>query len=71
MSKVTVEQVRQRLADIEQRRRPYEWKSEQPGRLSRHEVWRLAYLARPYLVGAPDERTAVRRVLETKSRAQD
>ena len=38
----------------------YEWKSEQPGRLVRHEVWRHAYLAHPYLIGAPDERVADR-----------
>ncbi len=57
---MTVDQIRQRLEGVEQRRRYYEWKSEQPGRLSRHEVWRHAYLARPYLVGAPDDRAAER-----------
>jgi hypothetical protein len=60
MGKVTIDQIRQRLEGIEQRRRHYEWKSEQPGRLSRHEVWRHAYLARPYLIGAPDDRAAER-----------
>jgi hypothetical protein len=39
----------------------FEWKSEQPPeRLKRHEVWRHAYLAHPYLIGAPDERVANR-----------
>lgn len=60
MAKVTVDQLRERLRGIEKRRRHYEWKSEQPGRLRRHEVWRHTYLAYPYLVGAPDERVAER-----------
>lgn len=60
MQKVTVDQIRERLEGIEERRRQYEWKSGQPGRLSLHEVWRHAYLAHPYLVGAPDERVAER-----------
>lgn len=60
MAKVTVDQIRERLRDIDERRRHYEWKSEQPGRLRRHEVWRHAYLAHPYLLGAPDERVAER-----------
>ena len=60
MGNVTVDQIRERLKGIEQRRRHYELKSEQPRRLSRHEVWRHTYLARPYLVGAPDDRVAER-----------
>jgi hypothetical protein len=60
MGNVTVDQIRQRLEGIEQRRRHYEWKAEQHGRLSRHEVWRHTYLAHPYLVGAPDDRAAER-----------
>jgi hypothetical protein len=57
---VSTEQIRDRLAAIHARRRHYEWKSEQPGRLTRHEVWRHAYMAHPYLVGAPDKRVAER-----------
>jgi hypothetical protein len=60
MVKVSLDQLRQRLAGIDQRRRYYEWKSEQPDRLARHEVWRHAYLAHPYLVGAPNDRIAER-----------
>lgn len=60
MAKVTVDQIEERLRGIEERRQHYEWKSEQPGRLSLHEVWRHTYLAHPYLVGAPDERVAER-----------
>lgn len=60
MRKVTVDQIRQRIQSVEERRRHYEWKSEQPGRLSLHEVWRHAYLAHPYLIGAPDDRVAER-----------
>lgn len=60
MAKVTVDQIRERLRGVDERRRHYEWKSEQPGRLCRHEVWRHTYLAHPYLLGAPDERVAER-----------
>lgn len=60
MATVTVDQIRQRLRAIDERRRHYEWKSEQPGRLCLHEVWRHTYLAYPYLLGAPDERVAER-----------
>lgn len=55
MGKVTVNQIRQRIEEIERKRQHYEWKSEQPGRLARHEVWRHDYLARPYLIGAPND----------------
>ena len=55
MPKVTVDQIRERLRGIEERRQHYEWKSEQPGRLRLHEVWRHMYLAYPYLIGAPDD----------------
>src|SRR5690349_4355203 len=60
MGKVSREEIRVRLAGLNQRRQYYEWKSEQPNRLCRHEVWRHAYLARPYLIGAPDDRVAER-----------
>ena len=60
MAKVTVEQIRERLRSIDQRRQHFEWKSQQPGQLCLHEVWRHTYLAHPYLLGAPDERVAVR-----------
>lgn len=58
--KVSLDQLRQRFSDVEERRRRYEWKSEQPSRLVRHEVWRHAYLAHPYLLGAPTDRVAER-----------
>lgn len=57
---MTVDQIRERLRGIEERRRHFEWKSKQPGRLCLHEVWRHTYLAHPYLLGAPDERVAER-----------
>jgi hypothetical protein len=60
MAKVTVDQIRQRFETVEARRRHYERKSEQPGRLQRHEVWRHAYLAHPYLIGSPEDRVADR-----------
>ena len=60
MAKVTVEQIRERLRSIDQRRQHFEWKSQQPGQLCLHEVWRHTYLAHPYLLGAPDERVAER-----------
>lgn len=60
MGKVSVNQIRERLKSVDERRRFYEWKSEQPRRLALHEVWRHTYLARPYLIGAPDERIAER-----------
>jgi hypothetical protein len=60
MGKVTVDQIRRRLEDINRQRSHYEWKSQQPGRLTLHEVWRHAYLARPYLIGAPDDRVEER-----------
>lgn len=60
MGKITVDQIRERIDRIEQRRRAFELKSEHLGHLSRHEVWRHTYLAHPYLVGAPDERAAER-----------
>jgi hypothetical protein len=60
MAKVTIDQMRERLRGIDERRRRYERKAEQPGRLRLHEVWRHAYLVHPYLLGAPDERVAER-----------
>ncbi|WP_342234915.1 hypothetical protein [Inquilinus sp. OTU3971] len=58
--KVGLDQIRQRLQGIDQRRWYYEHKSEQRNRLRRHEVWRHTYLAYPYLIGAPDDRVAER-----------
>lgn len=60
MAKVSVDQIRHRLASIDQRRQYLEWKSGQPDRLARHEVWRHDYLVRPYLIGAPDARVGER-----------
>jgi hypothetical protein len=61
MNEVSVEEIRSRLALIEDRRKHYEWKSENTtGRLKRHEVWRHSYLAYPYLIGTPSERVAGR-----------
>tara|TARA_A100000171_G_scaffold51967_2_gene68265 strand:+ start:456 stop:1484 length:1029 start_codon:yes stop_codon:yes gene_type:complete len=60
MAKITADQIRQRLQIINQRRQHYEWKSGQPERLARHEVWRHTYLANPYLIGAPDDRVGER-----------
>lgn len=60
MAKTTVDQMRQRFERIEARRRHFEWKSDQPGRLRRHEMWRHAYLAHPYLLGSPEDRVAER-----------
>jgi len=57
---VSVDQIRQRLEVIDLRRQHLEWKSGQPERLARHEVWRHAYLAYPYLIGTPDDRVAER-----------
>lgn len=60
MTKVTIEQLRQRFEEVEARRRHYQWKSEQPGRLRLHEMWRHTYLTHPYLLGAPEDRVAER-----------
>lgn len=60
MSKVSVDQIRQRFITINQRRQHFEWKADQPNRLQRQEVWRHDYLARPYLIGTPDDRVAQR-----------
>lgn len=60
MVKVNVDQLRHRLAKIDQRRQYFELKSEQPNRLALHEVWRHEYLASPYLIGASDDRVAER-----------
>lgn len=61
MTQVTVEQLRSRLAEFEERKAYYEWKSENAeGRLKRHEVWRHTYLSFPYLIGATDGRVAER-----------
>src|SRR5687767_1936926 len=57
MAEVTVDQIRARLADVNDRKAHYERKSNTPPeRLVRHEVWRHDYLSYPYLIGAPDER---------------
>jgi len=61
MSMVSVEQLRIRLSQMEARRAHFERKSAQPPvRLRRHEVWRANYLVNPYLIGAPDDRIALR-----------
>jgi len=61
MSMVSVEQLRVRLSQMEERRAYFERKSTQPPtRLTRHEVWRHSYLSYPYLIGAPDDRIALR-----------
>lgn len=52
--------MRQRFEKVEAWRRHYEWKSEQPGRLKLHEMWRHTYLAHPYLLGSPEDRVAER-----------
>lgn len=57
MAFVSAEQIRQRLAYYEARRKQLEWKSENTvGRLRRYEVWEHHYFSDPYLTGAPDER---------------
>jgi hypothetical protein len=58
--KVSVDQLRTRMAAFERARRHYDWKSEQPGRLHRYEVWSHRYTCRPYLVGAREDRLAER-----------
>lgn len=58
--KVSINDLRRRFKKIEQLRKHYEWKSEQPGRLQLQEVWRHTYLANPYLMGAPADRVAER-----------
>lgn len=61
MAFVSVEDIRSRLAQINARKAYYEQKAQcPPERLVRHEVWRHAYLADPYLLGAPDDRIAKR-----------
>lgn len=61
MAKTSVEQLRERYAQMQERRAHFEWKSENTeGRLKRHEVWRHEYLRDPYLLGATDERLAAR-----------
>lgn len=60
MSTVSRDELHQRMLVATARRQHYEWKSEQPSKLRLHEVWRHTYLARPYLIGASDERIAER-----------
>jgi len=60
MSKVKIEQLRKRFSQFEEKRKYYEWKSNQPGKLKRHEMWRHEYLSHPYLLGSPDSRIADR-----------
>jgi len=60
MAEISSARLRRRFNAMAQRRQCYEWKSEQPGRLARHEVWRHTYLAHPYLIGARDDRVAQR-----------
>src|SRR5664280_685924 len=61
MANVSTNQIRLRLAEINERKAYYERKSNTaPERLVRHEVWRHDYLSFPYLIGAPDERVTKR-----------
>jgi len=57
---VSVDQIRQRLAGVTERRLHFERQATQSNQLKRHEMWRHSYLAWPYLIGAPDERVADR-----------
>lgn len=57
---VTLDQMRQRLAVLDARRRQFELQASQPGALRLHETWSHTYLANPYLTGAPDARVADR-----------
>ena len=69
MPKVTLNQLRERAERVEQRRREYRERAV-AGTLVRHETWRLDYLSRPYLLGAPDERVA-ERFRNVEARLQD
>lgn len=61
MAFVSLDDIRARLANVAAHRAHYEKLSQTPPeRLRRHEVWRLTYLADPYLLGAPDDRVAKR-----------
>jgi len=61
MAFVSVDAIRSRLTEMNARRAYFEQKAQTPPeRLVRHEVWRHAYLADPYLLGAPDDRVAKR-----------
>ncbi len=55
MPKVSVDQLRKRLALMDEQRSAYERQAAQANGLRRHEVWRHQYLAYPYLLGASDE----------------
>jgi hypothetical protein len=61
MPKISVEQIRTRLAAMAERKAYFERKSNTPPeRLARHEAWRHDYLSYPYLIGAPDDRVRTR-----------
>ena len=61
MNEVSIEEIRMRLSKMEEKRKYYEWKSENTAeRLKRHVMWRHSYLANPYLIGAPPDRLASR-----------
>jgi hypothetical protein len=57
---VSIDEIRVRLAAMDERRRFYEAKVKTPGKLRRQESWAHEYLARPYLIGAPTDRLAER-----------
>lgn len=59
LSKVNLKELRERAKRLEQRRTEYLARAD-AGALVRHETWRLEYLIRPYLLGAPDDRVAER-----------
>jgi hypothetical protein len=60
MGKVSVARMKRRFRMITEARMHYERKAGEEGGVRRHETWRHEYLARPYLLGAPDERVADR-----------
>lgn len=60
MSTVNRYELLKKMSLATARRKHYEWKSEQPGKLTRDEVWRHTYLTRPYLIGASDDQVAER-----------
>lgn len=58
---VTLDQLKERAAWMEARRREIEEKAAgQNGSLALHESWRHEYVSFPYLLGAPDDRVASR-----------
>ncbi|MDW5266319.1 MAG: hypothetical protein SA176_11235 [Edaphobacter sp.] len=60
MSEVTLAQLRQRLAQAEEKRAYLERKGQTPPGLARYEMWQQEYLTHPYVIGAPADRAAKR-----------